>query len=223
MGLYSEIENTSAHILFKYGALMIISLFLLRKISVGLNVFLSILISVVAILYYHEKRELNMTGLEKQHKLKGDTVIPDIKNVKKYKEIVDFLFSIQDFFSYNPESYEEMIDNLIAFFTMYEEVEHGVSRCEDYYGIAKSKKKNALNCLHSLIYNVPVTQITSQKLIKAQKVLEEMLNKYLDKIADACKLSLRTIGYTKDRNIINTGPYPYNEYLNTLKYSFDIN
>lgn len=224
MGLYTEINNTTTHVLFQYGVIIILALYSLRKVSIGLNIFLAIIIATLLILYYHEKRELNLTALETQHKFKGNTIVPDIKNVKKYDEIVDFLFSIQDFFNYNPETYEEMIDNLISFFTMYEEVEKGVSRCEDYYGIAKSKKKNALNCLHSLIYSLPVTQITSQKLVKAQEVLDNMLNVYLNKIADACELSLLTVGHTKDRNIVTIpGPEPYNDYLRNQDFTFDVN
>lgn len=215
MGIYTEIMETNSSTLFKYGTILMVSLSILRRVKIRLNIFLAILIASVIILYLHEKRETNIEDIEKQHQLKVDTILPPIKTVEKYRDIVDFLYSIQDFHAYNPQAYEEMVDNLTIFFEMYESIQKGAIRCDDYYEIALSKKQNSINSLHSLIYNLPTAGVLHKKLIKAQEVLDELLGKYLNDIYTECNHVILRDGLNKESQVIYKGPSPYNEFLRT--------
>jgi len=215
MGLYTEITNTNSTTLFKYGTILIITLSILRRIPIKLNIFLAILVASIIILYLHEKRNTNIEDLEKQHNLKINTILPPIKCVGKYKDIVDFLYSIQDFHAYNPQAYEEIVDNLISFFDMYESIHKGAIHCEDYYEISLSKKQNAINALHSLIFKLPTAGVIHKKLVKAQEILDELLGNYLNDIYTKCIHVRLRDGFTSESKIINKGPSPYNEFLRT--------
>lgn len=227
MGLYTEIKETNSSTLFKYGIILMVTLSVLRKVNIRLNIFMALIISTVIIIYLHEKRETNIEDLEKQHKLKAETILPPIKSVEKYKDIVDFLYSIQDFHAYNPQAYEEMVDNITSFFEMYESIMKGAIHCEDYYEIALSKKQNSLNALHSLIYKLPVAGVLHKKLVKAQEVLDELLGNYLNEIYTECIHVFMRDGLDNEKKIIYKGPSPFNEFLKTedqgLDFTYDIN
>lgn len=224
MGLYEEMNEASPAMLFKYAVILILSLFFLKTVDVGLNIFLALLIATIVIMYYHEKVETDVSDQEKQDKLKADSIRPRVEHIKKYKDIIDLLYSIQDFSVHNPQTFEEMIDNIKAFFTLYESLQKGVERCEDYYDIAISKKENALNCLHALIYDSHARIPGVNKIMKAQEVLSDMLSVYLGEMRDICILSLRTTGFHNQRKLLQeVKPAAYNKYLNTTDFTFDIN
>lgn len=218
--MFAIINKLDSHTKFKYIAIFIVSLFLLQKQKIGLNIILALFMASVVVYYMYDKSVKQASDLERQHELKESMIQPDLENVHKYKDIVDFLFSIQDMYSYNPQTYEELVDNLISFFVLYEELEKGVSNPEQLYEIGLNKKNNALNCIHALIYSAPVSDIVIKKIVKAQEVLDELLNEYLHKMKDICNKSLFTTGYTNDRGILSDNVRAFNRYVDNR---FEVN
>ena len=223
MGIYKRIKNSSSSTLFKYGVIILLCIQLFRNIPIGLNILFAVGIGLIIISYQYEKQIITIDNLESQHKLKVKSIEPNVSKLSTYRDIIDFLYSIQDFYNYNPQAYEEMIDNLFSFFYMYEEVKKGVLKIEEYYEIMQSKKSNSMNSLHSMIYNLPVSKISSRKIVKAQEVLNNILHKYLCEIEKDYKISLYTTGFNINRKIIPIGPIAYNNYLQIKDYTYDIN
>jgi hypothetical protein len=218
MGIYKRIKNSSSPTLFKYGVIILLCIQLFRNITIGLNILFAFGIGLIIISYQYEKQIITIDNLESQHKLKVKSIEPNVSKLSTYRDIIDFLYSIQDFYNYNPQAYEEMIDNLFSFFYMYEEVKKGVLKIEEYYEIMQSKKSNSI-----MIYNLPVSKISSRKIVKAQEVLNDVLHKYLCEIEKAYKLSLYTTGFNINRKNIPIGPIAYNNYLQIKEYTYDIN
>ena len=150
-------------------------------------------------------------------KEKIDAIRPTPKNFEKFDDVIDFYFSIQDFYKFNPQTYEESIENIEAFFKIYDIIFTGTPQPDYYYQIAESKKNNAINALHALIYNLPNSRIVNEKLIRAHKRLETILNKYLNQLYDHCTQKIIKEGRDWYTRQINIGPKEYNTYFNLNK------
>src|SRR5690606_23601794 len=113
---------------------------------------------------------------------------------------------IQDLYAYNPPVFEGMVDNLEAFFKLHEVITKDVKHAEYYYQIAESKKSNAVNNFHSLIYSIPNNDVLTDKYNRGHERLETLLGRYLNKMYDKCSYNLRRDGYNVFTRLINTGP-----------------
>jgi effector-binding domain-containing protein len=179
---------------------------------VGLNIILALTLGVCVILYFNQAKQFTHDQEKKQQEHKLSTIKPPPKTFAGRDDIIDLVFSIQDFYPYNPEAYEEMIDNIDAFFKIYDIIKTDPAYCEYYYTIADTKKSNAVNALQSMIFNIPNSKIPEDKLIRAYKRLETLLVNYINELYKICDNDLTTKGFDVTRKLINTGPKEYNNY-----------
>jgi len=216
MGVFTFIDSFENKTLFTYLAIMIIILAIFTRLSVQLNVILGLFIGVVVILYMSEKQTLSNELFEKQMDIKLNTIKPVPYTLKDNKnpDLIDFLFSVQDFYVYNQLAYEEMIDNIESFLKLYDDIFNGDEKLVFYYyQIAESKKNNALNSLHSILYKLPVDPIITDKYDRAHKRLETILNKYMNQLYDKCSHILFKNGHNIHTRHINKGPREANHYF----------
>jgi len=130
------------------------------------------------------------------------------------KPFIDFFYSIQDLYVYNPQAYEEMIDNLNAFLYLKKRIFSDPVMCNQYYQIADSKKNNMLNSLHSIIFNLPNNKIFTIKLNGAQKRLETLLNIEINKMYYRCAFYIQLYGNDVLKRQLETdkAPKAFNNY-----------
>lgn len=221
MGIYQIIESYSKQDVFKYVVIVILFLYFFFKIEIGLNIILALFFAVVTVAYLSEKNTIADKTEEEQKKIKFDTIKPVPKFISKNSDVIDFLFSVQDFYLYNPQAFEEMVDNLDAFFVLNENIFKEAAFDTYYYQIAESKKNNALNSFHSIIFKLPTEKLFTDKFDRAHKRLETVLNKYMNNIYNKCNSNLMKDGYTTIKRPINLGPAEYNTY-NDEVYSWQI-
>jgi hypothetical protein len=176
-----------------------------------LNVLLALAIGVVVIYYISERNEAVHTTDEKKAKLKLDTIKPPTRYFEGKTDVIDFFFSVQDFYHYNPQIYEDVIDNVDAFLNILHVLKLGTKYCDDYFDVAKQKKDEALNSFQALIYSIPDDTILTDKLVRSHERLETILNKYTNEMYDICDKSLKRNGYNIFRHKPNLGPDAYNK------------
>jgi hypothetical protein len=183
--------------------------------NIGLNIILGLFFSGVTILYLHERITSKLELEEEQYKEKIKNIKPEIPKIKSRmdKDIIDLVFSIQDFYIYNPEAFEEMADNINNFLTIHDFIFNNEPFCELYYEIAESKKNNAINALHSIIFNLPNDNDAIDKLNRAHKRLDTILTKHLNEIYDKCHYKLTLKGYDVFTKKLDLGPKPANHYF----------
>ncbi len=212
MGPYRIIENINKKNIFKYSIICVLFLFFFQRKHIGLNIIFALGLAFIVISFYYERTETLKNEEEHRDTIKKESIKPKPQEFSEYKDIIDLLFSIQDLHHYNPEAFEEMVDDLDSFFKIYKIVNIGNPYCEYHYQIADSKKNNALNSLHSLVYNMPDSDIMIDKLNRAHKRMETLLNRYLNEIYDECYSDLIKKGYFVNRKQITLGPKEYNHY-----------
>jgi hypothetical protein len=213
MGIYESFQNIDNFSLFKFVSIMIIFLFFFIKKNVKLNIILAIILASIIILYIYDKDKTLLRVEKNEYNEKHANIKPEIHQIKEDYDIIDFLFSIQDLHAYNPEAFEEMIDNIDSFLTTKDIIFKEDPHCESHYQIAENKKNNALNSLHSIIFKLPVNRPIMDKLVRAHKRLETILNNHINEMYDKCNHLLIVKGHTVNNTIINTGPKPANHYF----------
>lgn len=214
MDVYSFLSSLNNPKLFKNIGILIAFLYIFKKIKIGLNVIFGLFLGFLVIMYFYNRDNIERKVDEEQLEKKKEYIKPKLKEIdNSKKDIIDFIFSIQDFYIYNSPAFEEMVENLEIFFQLHRLIRRNIKHGSYYYQIAESKKNNALNALHSIIYSLPNNVLMTEKYDRAHQRLETLLNKYLNEMYDTCTYSLRRDGYNIFTRIINTGPKEYNHYF----------
>jgi len=223
MGIYTFINSFNNQILFRNIVILLIFLYFFLKLSIGLNIILALVLGIITILYLYEKETL-FTQIEQRREEEKKSIIQpktDQIQTRGDKDLTDFLFSIQDLYVFNPQAYEEMIDNIESFLTLHESAFLNEKLCNYYYQIAESKKQNALNALHSIIFKLPHDKIYIDKFNRSHRRLETIMNKHLNEINDQCTAVLMRDGYDVYKKPITKGPKEFNTYFDkNFTYQF---
>ena len=190
-----------------------------------INIFFLLFIIFIIYLWNNNKEkeeEQEIKNNEYTEEIIKDYVNPKIDSYgETVDELYDFFFSIQDFYRYNPQAYEETIDNINSFFKLYDYAKRDSGKCGFYYKIAESKKTNALNSIHSLIFNIPPEDIFDDKITRAHLRLDTILTQYLSNFYDLCREDFYKNGFNVYTQNLNTGPKEYNNYNDEIfSYQF---
>lgn len=198
--------------LFWYIVIIITIIFIFSKFDIKLNIVLGTLIAGVLILYlYNDYQIINKQTVELIAD-KEKLINPKPEKAFKYKRMVNYLFTIQDFFVYNPQVYEDFIENINRFFYVYEEIMVNNSSASSNYPILIDNKRGALNALQSITLILPPDVKYDIKLDTAVRELDVLLNFYLDEIKDIYNTQLYENGYDIKTKLLDNGPSPYNTY-----------
>lgn len=213
MTLYNWTESLDGKTTFLYVVIFLTIIWYFRDKQIGLNMFMVLIISYVVISYIYQKQvteeQLETTQINNKHA----SIRPVDNKLKNHTDLIDFFFSVQDFYRYNPQTYEECIDNIDVVLQIYDIIFTGTDECYYYYEIADTKKNNALNSFHSLIYKLPNDKTITDKFNRAHKRLETILNKYINEMYSKCEQELLIKSYDINTKLINTGPTEYNNYV----------
>lgn len=202
-------ERAKANSLFIYFIVVITSIMYFRTLNIGLNTLLGLIVASIIIYIYYQNEVSDQTDKEALHQLKADNIYPSPKLISKYVDLTDFIFSIQDFYEYNPQAYENMIHALDTFLEIYEEVQIDSSLAGRHYDNADSQKSLILNNLHSIIISIPSSKLLIKKLDNSLQTLEELINNYLTVIYEANQNYIKTHGYFNNTKIINLNVKPF--------------
>jgi hypothetical protein len=225
--LYKNISNLDSKATFNYIIILIISLFLTKNMKMKLNNIFGILLGLIVISVYYQNNlnDLNQIDLQNKEKIniisKNNKNNKDIGKIREYNEFVDFLFSINEFYKLNQQVFEDLIINLNRFLSIYEDIKIDNKNYTQKYITAENIKNNIMNILHSFIYALGNNYELVDKLNNACKILDNILNKYLEELYDNCQKKLIVYGYYNNTKQLYNGPKEYNIEQDT-KYTYDL-
>lgn len=216
------IENINNNTLFIFIIIIIVIIYYFSQIDINLNIMFGFIVSMMVIYYlYNDNNVINKRN-DELLKVKKSNIKPKLIQSIKYDNIVDFVFTIQDFYEYNPISYQLMISHIDYFFEIYETIKDNNDIVNLKYDMLISEKKNAINALHSIIFSLNPNTEYDFKLKNSMKKLDEILNIYISEAKNIYENEL----YKKNINhrIINSidEPDAYNSYMNNKIFSYDI-
>lgn len=174
--------------LFIYIIIIIVFIAIFRLLNIGLNIILALIVAFLLISYLYNSKKTEKFIENDNNIIKKKLIRPPNKLTSslKYPDINNFLFSIQESYSFSPMNYEDMVDAIEDFFTLYENSENNPKNATIYYELAEQKKSDALNALHSIIYNSEVAEGGKiiEKNDRARDQLNYMLGIYLHTIRE---------------------------------------
>jgi len=112
---------------------------------------LLLLIIIIFGIYYLNTRYNQLLDKRKIDIIKTNK----INRISSDKRIVDILFSIQSYYRYNQEAFEELIKNLELFLELYELIKIDNDKSNDLYFNMIDRKKNIINTLISFRIRLP--------------------------------------------------------------------
>lgn len=207
-------SNISASSMFLYAIIFCGCIAYFRCFDITLGTIIGIIVAIVFIYLIYHREITTLSNTEQLHETKAEFIHPIPVHVTKYKDLTDFVFSIQDFYVYNPQLYENMINAIDTFMEMYEDILLDNSLAGQYYENADTHKLLALNALHSIIIMIPPNKNLINKLNESMKTLETLLNKYLYEIYEKNKQFINENGYFNNSKVIDLKVAPYNKYKN---------
>lgn len=212
-----DLDNIDNPTLFYYIILCIITLYFFSTKDIKLNFVFGFVICCMVIYHLNTKNQNKKLDHENQVKDKVSLVLPKSKNAVAYEEITDFLYSIQDFYIYNPQAYAEFMENLDTFFDIYEVSKINPVLTGQYYNHMEMYKRSSMNSLQSMIHTIPSSVGITNKLSDAIRELEGLLNIYLDKTERGHDLYLFKNGIninTKliEKNLVPSNSFEFNEH-----------
>lgn len=222
MSIYPIIDGITDQRTFLYVCIILFAILYFRHVEIKLNIFLALIIGLIVVWYMYDKNYIELDTEKREMEEELNNIIPHPKNFEGRNDIIDFFFSIQDLYYYNPLAYEEAIDNTDSFFELYRYVFLDVEQCDDYFTMASDKKRNALNALHSIVVNMPDNKMVMDKLDRAHKRLNTLLTAYENEMYEHCRDLLIRDGYNVYRRAINTGPLEANQYIDSNLYSYQL-
>lgn len=210
MNIYDTLRRIDNRHLFLYIVITIFALFYLHRKKRSMEIIVALLPIFIFLRELNIKEQKN-TDQDGQDKI--DSIKPHPQeNLTSEENLYNFLFSVQDFYQYNPQTYEEMIDNIDNLLLIRDTIFKSADYCTQYYQIAVSKKSNALNAFQALIFSLPNDNYVIEKFNRAHKRLETLLNNYINEMYDECQRDFITKGFDVTKTIINLGPKEYNTY-----------
>lgn len=198
--------------IFTYVVILILAIVLFKRFSIGLNVIFGLFIGYVIVQYLFDKKKYSENVNQIYDEIKKQSIQPRPIKATNYPDITNFLFSVQDLYKYNQQTYEEVVDAIDDFLYLYEEASKLNELAGINYGIMDQKKIYAMNCLHSLIYELPASKQYTAKLNESFDILEKLLNNYLEEIYEINNRIILANGYDNETIIINKNelkPYAY--------------
>lgn len=218
--IFLQIEKSDAKTLFLYIIIIVLILAVFQYLSIGVNIILGIFFAILLILYLNSKNQFQEKNLKEIYDNKVNLIRPKPKHLQRYPKFVDFVFAIQDFYSYNVPAYENMIDFIDYVIELYEESINDNSTAGFNYGLVDNARKESVNNLHSIIFDIPSNNIIINKLNDSIDKLNELIYDILDELYSLHKLYIFNNGYNRNTVSIIKGPKPENFY--NEENNFDI-
>lgn len=212
MGISQNINLLDKKTFFNYLIILSIFISIFIRLNIKLNIIFGTLLAFLFLYYVYDRDATKIQIKNDIITTKKILIRPESKQLLKHDKLVNFIFSIQEFYTYNAQAYEDMIDFIDSLLVLYEESKKDNYVAGNNFIMMENKKKNALNSLHSIIYTLPDNKLVINKLEKAYRELDTLLIYYLNEVYNINKFHIYDKGYNNHTKVINLGPKPSNFY-----------
>jgi len=175
-----QINNQS---LMLYLVIFVILLFVAKLFQISLSIIFFLAVAFLICYIIYSKRKLDKVVKQQQLKIKQELIIPRPKNFGSYPDVIDFFYSIKEFYNVNPNAYHEAIKDMDKFFYLYEEImQNKMLYYKQNVDVAVGFARDALNQLQSIIYNLDVDKTLTNKYHESLKEFHLIIYQYINRI-----------------------------------------
>ena len=219
--LHKYIDTWDGDTLFIYITISLFILWFMSKKNIDLKVTVIVISFIISYLNY---RSITTVDTKKDIiNLKKNMIKPQLNKTSEKENIINFIYSIQELYIYNPLQYENMINHIDNFFKLYKLSFINKQTVHTNYKHMETDKRSAMNALKSIIFNSPNDKNVRNKINSATSNLDKILTEYLDHISYLIDNDIKKIDYNMNTTIIDYDTKPFNEYTDIFKpYSYEI-
>jgi len=181
-GIYNYIKKIDKHDIILYIIIFFGLLYILNKYKFDTN-HLAMLLFTLSIIYYINDMK-NVTGKSrmKEIQMKLLTIYPKPKYFYMDSGIVELIFSLKEYRTYNEVIFEKLILQIDFYLKIVSILEKFPVDSFQLLENLKRRKKEILNILHSMILTIPPSVETEVKLDKALKSLQYILTYHYERL-----------------------------------------
>jgi len=201
--------NLSDTEIFKYTIFTIFICIFFKLLNLTINSIVIFLISVfsVYILFLYNS-QINYTKKKISEEKKNKLIVSN-KKLFTNKKLINFLYSIQEFYFSNPQVYNDFTDGLEKFIILYNEIQSKNTNIGINFKLMEDEKNKIIKNLESLIFRIDSHKDISKKLNKGIRVLEEFLIDILNETYYLYRKDIYDNGINNRTQLINLGPKPF--------------
>jgi hypothetical protein len=222
---YNILNYDSPQTIFFYGVILVIFIWFSLRINFSYSLLIGLIFYSFLIYYLYTNSKVKY--IDEYDKLNTKYTLINTPNniLKKYPNIIDFLFYMTEFKEISPILYLNIQTFFENFILLYEACLQDIKLINQNYLTLQILKNKILYTINSFTFN-SLTNTTTVKLYNMRNIVENMLNTYLEELVLIQKKDIYYNGYNMKTQIINTDnilPHNYfdsqNQYVrNTKQY-----
>jgi hypothetical protein len=179
--IYNIINSQEPQIIFFYGVLLVIFIFFSSKINFNYSVLIGLIFYSILIFYIYTNLKVNYINNFDKLTEKYDMINTSDNVLKKYPNIIDFLFFMSEFKKTSPPIYYDIQNSFEKFILLYEACLQDIKLINANYITLTTIKNKILYTINSLNFNLLANSGTV-KLFQMRKIIERMLNNFLEEL-----------------------------------------
>ena len=229
--LFAEYHNNISTVLGRidnngiltYITVIIICVFFSKIIDISLTFIFLFVISILLCYVIYKKRAVDNLTYEKQLEIKLNLITPRPQNIDKYPDLINFLYSIRDFYFINPNGFFGIINNIDNFIQLYNQIMNNeMLYCTQNLEVAIPFIRNAQNHLHAMIYNLDVSKRLTNKYHRSLSDFHLIAQQYITRLIRKCnsKFNIKQINNIS-KYYSEYGPHPVNYFEGIQKNTRD--
>ena len=223
--LYDIANYEYPQVIFFYGVTLFIFIYIFTSIDFTFSLFVGLILFTVLLYYIWYYRKINSLNEVEKNNIKIDKINPNQSPgnredllINKYPRIVDFMFYMEEFKTYNLNVYNKIIYTFNNIIFLYESCLKDKTLINTYFDTINNLKLNILNNIESFNYTTD-NVVYSKKIIKLKDEAENLINEFLSELDIVQKKNIHYNGYNINTKILKkSSVMPFNEFYDANEF-----
>jgi hypothetical protein len=179
--IYNVINYQEPETIFFYGFLLIIVIYASSKINFNYSILVGLIFYSIFIYYLYTDKKVN--DIDEFNKLNTKYELLNTNNniLKKYPNIIDYLFYMSEIKSTSPRIYFEIQTLFEQFIILYEACLQDITLINQNYTSLITIKDKILYSINFCTFNL-LSNVGSIKLYDMRRTVEKLLNHFLEEL-----------------------------------------
>lgn len=167
--------------------IFVILMFVSKFFEIGLSIIFFMIIAAIVSYVVYSRNQIIDISTEEDLKIKLELINPRPTRLDNHPPLIDFLFSIKDFYYINPTAFYNVVQNIDNFIQLYDEIINDqLIYCVQNLQVAIEFSRTAQNNLQSIIYNLDVDKRLTKKFHQSLKEFHLIMRQYISRMIARC-------------------------------------
>ena len=194
--IYDIIHNNEPKVIFWFVIILILMLYLID------NLFLVIIFYSIIIYYIHTYIHINQTNEHYEIENKYNEIKLTDENIKKYKNIINFLYKLKEYKKYNISRFSEIEHLIYKFMDMYEQIKNNNMDIQTNYNTLTDIQYQIIKTVHTFTLHI-YNKEHNKNIKELTNEIFDILKNYIDEIYDLYHKELIKDGISHKTKLIN--------------------